>query len=392
MEGLSLFLRRLDPRAFDAAAALALSLVAIAIVAGREAGGVFRPDDAAGLALALAQTLPLAFRRRAPLGAAVIISAALIAHSALGYQIVQAGTFASLIAVYGAAVLCERRESLLALVLALAAIAGFFATNREGWTAAEIVATGATWTAVWLIGAVVRIRGGEAQAAEARATRLEREQEARAREAVADERARMARELHDFVGHALNVIVLQAAGARRALGARPEAVPGALSAIETTGRAALGDMERMLGVLRPAAAGDGDAVPQPGLAQLDELIAHVREAGIAVALRTEGAPAAVPASVDLSAYRIIQESLTNALKHSGARRAEVTVRYRPQDIEVSIVDDGRAAGAAAPPEGRGHLGMRERVALFGGEIAIGPRPGAPGFAVTARLPLGSPAP
>ena len=202
--------------------------------------------------------------RRAPCanGGAPIVSVAVGTHSALGYQIVQAGTFSSLIALYGAASLTDSRRALLAAAISAAAVAFFFATNRGAWSA-RTSHTAATWAVAWFAGTFVRIRGEQADAAGARAASLEREQEARAREAVADERARMARELHDIVGHSLNVVVIQAAGARRVIDARPEAARDALASIESTGREALSEMERMLGVLRAADSDDGDRVRSP---------------------------------------------------------------------------------------------------------------------------------
>jgi signal transduction histidine kinase len=202
----------------------------------------------------------------------------------------------------------------------------------------------------------------------------------------------MARELHDIVGHALNVVVLQAAGARRVFDAKPDAARDALASIESTGREALFEMERMLGVLRAADGHGGSAGPQPGLAQLDNLAAHVSEAGIPVEIIVEGDRPEVPASVELSAYRIVQESLTNCLKHSGASHATVTVRYLPDEVEVEIVDNGRGSSGyrdGLSRGGRGHVGIRERVALFGGDISIGPTPSASGYSVRARLPFKS---
>jgi signal transduction histidine kinase len=245
----------------------------------------------------------------------------------------------------------------------------------------------------WLLGIFVRVRSEQVAAAGARAVSLELEHDARAREAVADERARMARELHDIVGHALNVIVIQAAGARRVFDARPEVPREALASIESTGREALFDMERMLGILRTADSSDGAMGPQPSLDELDGLAAHVSEAGIPVKVVVEGERRELPASIELSAYRIIQESLTNCLKHSAASSVTVTVRYAPEDLEVEIVDNGRGSSGlrgSQGPGGRGHHGMRERVAVYGGEIVMGRISAAGGYRVRARLPLRAP--
>ncbi len=389
--GLARFVREIDPHAIDAAIALAVSAAGLAMLlarAGEE--NEFRSDDALGIILVLGQTLPLATRRVSPLGVVLAINVALVAHSALGYQIIEAGTLGSLISVYGAASLVDSRGALVLAGLTVFGVAGFFATNRADYGLVDALITGVTWMMGLLLGVFIRIRGEQAEAAGARVAHLELDQEARAREAVAGERARMARELHDIVGHALNVIVIQAAGARRVFDARPEASREALASIESAGREALFDMERMLGVLTGAAETDGASEPQPGLGQIESLAAHVSEAGIPVQVVVEGERQEVPASVELSAYRIVQEALTNCLKHSRASHATVTVRYGVDDVEVEVVDDGRGSSdSTVTTGGRGHLGMRERVALFGGEISIGPVSRRGGYRVRARLPFTS---
>ena len=214
---------------------------------------------------------------------------------------------------------------------------------------------------------------------------------AKANEAVAEERARIARELHDVVGHGLNLIVVQAGGAQRVFDSRPEVVRESLGSIEATGRQALTDMERMLGMLRETAGGEAGLSPQPGLSQVGALADQVAQAGLAVEVQVEGTPVALPPSIDLTAYRIIQEALTNTLKHAGrTAKATISIRHGPRDLELEIIDDGRGvtsdAGGPASGGGRGLIGMRERVALFGGELSAGQRPEG-GFRVRARLPL-----
>jgi len=385
--------RAIDPRAVDGLVALGLTVAALGMLAGRIGEeSQFREVDLLALALVLLQTLPLAVRRVAPLGVLVLINAAVVIYAALGYEVVEAGVFSSLVSVYGAASLTDGPRSLLAGAITLLVLALYFATTRDPSGAGDVAVTSGTWVLGWLAGTYVRVRGEQAEAAGERAEMLERDQEVRAREAVADERARMARELHDIIGHTLNLIVIQAGGAQRVFESRPEVARDSLAAIETAGRAALSDMERMLGVLRTAEAADGSLGPQPGLAQLDDLAAHVSEAGVPVEVVVEGSRPEVPASVELSAYRIVQESLTNCLKHSGASHATVTVRYRPDEVEVEVADNG--PGSPEHTEnvnkgGRGHLGMRERVALFGGEISFGPMSSAGGYRVRARLPFRS---
>ncbi len=230
----------------------------------------------------------------------------------------------------------------------------------------------------WLVGVLVRARRQSVVLAERNAA-LKRQAE----QAAAAERARIARELHDIVAHHLSVVVLQAAGAR----ASGKAAEAALEKIEHTGRQALAETRRLLDVLRDTDAETGLA-PQPGIGELDALAASVRAAGLAVNLVISGDHTAVPAAVDVSVYRIVQEALTNILKHAGPARAHVTIGCADGAVAIEITDDGtRKPGNQTPAGGHGLAGMRERAAIFGGELCAGPRPGG-GFAVRARLPLG----
>ena len=224
------------------------------------------------------------------------------------------------------------------------------------------------------------------------AIRLRRERErtlvVESEAAIARERARIARELHDVVSHAISVTVLQARGGRAMIGRDEEAVRDALDAIEQTNTAALSDMRRLLAVLRDtdSDAGDGRAAPQPSLANLERLVEQVRRAGLPIVLSITGEPGPVPPGVDLSAYRIVQESLTNVMKHSGeGATATVTIAYSADDLRVTVADDGRGAAA---PNGSGHglAGIRERVAVVGGTMVAEPA-AAGGFEVRARLPF-----
>jgi signal transduction histidine kinase len=229
----------------------------------------------------------------------------------------------------------------------------------------------------WLAGRAIRRRRG-------RERDLIVEREEKARLAVLEERTRIARELHDVVAHAISVIVLQARGARHALDTEPGDARGAIDAIEQTATQALAEMRRLLGMLRT----DDEEValaPQPSLAHLDALVKHVRDAGLPVEVRVEGRPRDLAPGIDLSAYRIVQEALTNALKHAGRAQAVVLVRYGDDLLELEVVDTG-AGGANGGGSGHGLAGMRERVAVFGGELESGPR-GDGGYAVRATLPL-----
>jgi len=235
----------------------------------------------------------------------------------------------------------------------------------------------------WLAGFAMRERTEQAEAAEERASRAEREREAAARLAVAEERARIARELHDVVAHAVSVMVLQVGAVRHKL---PETVAedkDALKDVEQAGRAALAEMRRLLGAMHDGE--DAELAPQPGLDSLDALVERVGRAGLPVRLQVEGVAVPLPRAIDLSAYRIVQEGLTNSLKHAGASRADVTVRYAADSLQLEVRDDGVGA---APGDGLGHglVGIRERVKIYGGKMNAGPAPEG-GFVLSARLPV-----
>jgi signal transduction histidine kinase len=255
----------------------------------------------------------------------------------------------------------------------------------------------------WAAGLLARVRQEQLSALETRTAAIERDNEAATRAVVATERARISRELHDVVAHAISVIVVQSRGARHALDTDPAAVADSLGAIESTAVEALAEMRRLLDVLDDPTRSDGLALaPQPGLRDLDRLIATVREAGLPVELVIEGRPRRLPAGVDLSAYRIVQEALTNALRHAGPAEARVVVRYGvPGDaaIEIEVADTGLGDRRAGNPSadggtldgatGRGLIGMQERAALVGGVVDAGPAgTSTPGFVVRARLPVG----
>jgi signal transduction histidine kinase len=206
-----------------------------------------------------------------------------------------------------------------------------------------------------------------------------------ARRAVSDEQARIARELHDVIAHSVSVVVVQAAAADDVFETRPDQARAAIRSIEHTGREVLAELRRLLGAVRPA-DGSGPSAPQPKLDRVEELAEPIRAGGLEVVVRREGEPAPLPAGVDLSAYRIVQEALTNTLRHARATRAEVLLRYRPDELEVEVRDDGRAAATQAPRGGHGLVGMRERASLLGGTLDAGPLPGG-GYRVHARLPI-----
>jgi signal transduction histidine kinase len=325
-------------------------------------------------------TLPLAARRRAPLVVVAIVSGADVVQSLLvgSARTPDSVLIGWLLAIYTVAAHTGRRQALVGLAVALAASLA----SEPG----DFVILGAVFLGVWLAGRLFQDRQRLATALQARTAALERDQGETARLAIAEERARIARELHDVVAHSVSVMVLQAGAERLALGKARETTREALLSIETTGRQALAEMRRLLGMLRTEDE-ELALAPQPSLEHLESLIAHVGQAGLPVELEIEGKAASLPPGVDISAYRIVQEALTNALKHAGPARVRVIVRYGDHDVEVEVTDDGRGAenGGAS---GHGLVGMRERVALYGGELQAG-RANGGGYIVRARLPFGS---
>ena len=329
----------------------------------------------------LLMTLPLAWRRRAPFAVVALVMGALASESLLdsSAQPAQTPFLALVVAVYSLAAYAERPRAVIGGAVSLAVIF----LSEPG----DFIVAGPLYTGVWLAGSLYRDRQRLAAALEARTVALEREQEETARLAIAEERARIARELHDVVAHTVSVIVVQAGAERLALAPGQDSTRETLLAIEKTGRQALGEMRRLLGMLRKEDE-ELALAPLPSLKHLDSLIAHVREAGLPVELHVEGSARSVPAGVDVSAYRIVQEALTNALRHAGPAHARVTVRYAERAVEVEVVDDGHGA-PETNGSGHGLIGMRERVALFGGELETGRRDGG-GYAVRAHLPFGRP--
>jgi signal transduction histidine kinase len=373
---------RFDTRLVDGLIAVALATaLQLHLLIDDHPGGAL-PNVVGGLLL----TLPLAARRRAPLAVAGVFAAAAALNAILGGGLFEGEppAFASLVAgavaFYSLGAHAEDRPALVGAGLGVAGLwTTVIATDPD--LQSFLFSGGLIVATPWLAGRASRARS-------LRVALREREQRQRERVAVGEERARIARELHDVVAHSVGAMVAQAQGARHVLDRDPERARDALEAIEGTGRTALDEMRRSLGVLRRSDA-DAPLAPQPGMSDLDALVEQARKSGLTVELVTEGEPAPLPSGADLSAYRIVQEALTNTLKHAGAAHARVAVRYGGRELEVEIADDG--AGGRAPnglPSGGGHglVGMRERIALYGGELHAGHRPEG-GFVVRASLPL-----
>jgi signal transduction histidine kinase len=256
-------------------------------------------------------------------------------------------------------------------------------------TTSNFVFISLRFVVAWLAGYALRERAEQAEAAEERAIRAEREREAAARVAVAEERARIARELHDIVAHAVSVMVLQVGAVRHKLPDSLDEDRDALKGVESAGRMALAEMRRLLSAMRR----DGEEVelvPQPGLDGLDSLLDEIGRAGLPVELHVDGQPFPLPRGIDLSAYRIVQEGLTNALRHAHASDADVIVRYRPDELGIEVRDNGHGS-AASDGLGHGLVGVRERVKLYGGQMSAGTSEDG-GFVLTTSLPLGGEGP
>jgi signal transduction histidine kinase len=370
--------------AIDAVVAVVVIAVGWAILSADGANWPVdtRAPDGLAYALVVAANAPIAFRRRACEAALAIALVAELVYAARRYPPFLAPAVPLI--VYLAATRLDDRRS--RVVLIVAAVASWIAaTAAAGATDPQSVLIVA---GMWLLGHYVRTRRLLVAELQQRAVDLERGREERAMRAVAEERLRIARELHDVLAHTMSVVAVQAGTGRLVGRDHPGEAIKALAAVEETARSALREMRQILNVLRA----DGDpgvsVRPTPGLDDLAALVAQVTEAGIAVDVRVEGKPRPVPTSVGLAAYRIIQEALTNVIKHAGPAHASVVVRYTDADVTVEICDDGYATASAAGGGGHGLVGMRERVAVHGGELIAGRGPNG-GFQVRARLPLGT---
>jgi len=345
--------------------------------------------------------LPLFARRRFPFAAPAsywLIAAALTYVDGLLIPFIGSLGVVGLATAFLLGNLRDERQAGIGLAIVLGCIVVVVANIPGEQTASDLVFIPLRFVVAWVAGYALRERAEQAEAAEMRATLAEREREAAemratlaerereaaARIAVAEERARIARELHDIVAHAMSVMVLQVGAVRHKLPQTLEEDRDALGRVEQAGRTALAEMRRLLGAMRR----DGDGVelgPQPGLDALDSLVQDVSRAGLPVRLHVDGEPFPLPRAIDLSAYRIVQEGLTNALKHAHASQADVTVCYRPDEIALEVADDGTGPGTT---NGHGHglVGIRERVNIYGGEMSAGAAP-AGGFILSARLPV-----
>jgi signal transduction histidine kinase len=390
LPGVSASIPRLPAKVGDAllVAVLALALE-VQIVVTRPEGSL-----ALNLVSGIALTLPLFWRRRAPLAMLVVFSATAIANEALGGALFTStdpgqssanpplfGALATGIAVfYSIGEHAEDRQARIGLLAGIACLWIMAITAEQTTFQTFVWSAGLLAATPWFAGRVARGR-------RLRIAALEREREQQARIAVSEERARIARELHDIVAHSVGVIAVQAQGAQSVLDGDPEQAVEALEAIERTARTALGDMRHSLAALREG-RGETPLAPEPTIDDLDTLIARARASGLDVELAIQGERRPLPQSLELSTYRIVQEALTNTIKHAGGARSRVAIRYGKRELEIAVDDDGPGPPLSPRNDQPGHglIGMRERVVALGGELRTGAGSRG-GFVVHATLPL-----
>jgi signal transduction histidine kinase len=326
-------------------------------------------------------TVPLAARRVAPIPAVLVMFTSLVV---IGPHATLSAFFALLIATYSVGAHSSHR--LLGLAVTIALVAGIVAIYGGGslppvpsWLLPPILLL-----PLWLAGNSIRTKQQRADALHDHALQLEHERDAAERAAAAAERSRIARELHDVISHSVGVMMVQAGAARQVLRHDPEAAARSLESVEGAGREAVDELRRLLGLLGDEQ--NAPLAPQPGLSSLAGLVERVRSAGLPVELQVEGDARSLPAGLDLAAYRIVQEALTNALRYASGAPTRVLLHYYERDLKLEILNEGDEAASTSELPGRGLIGMRERVALYGGEIEAGRRPGG-GYAIRARIPL-----
>lgn len=392
-------LRALNPRVVDAALASVLLAISILSVWQQDVqqDGLAEPSPFTLLTI-VAVTVPIAFRRVAPLLALVVSCAGIFVHIVADWP-EGATPMAVMLLTYTVAAWDTPRRAAIGLAVVYLTLTGLGLADTPGLDTLGVVGNLITFTLVWTVGLTLRARRATLEARVRQAEERAEVERQRAARALAEERLRIAQELHDVVAHSMSVIAVQAGVGAHVLADRPEQARAALDAISTTSRGTLTELRRLLGVLRD---GDGERshLPAPALADVPRLVEDVRSAGVPVTLTVTGdAPCeCTNPGVELSAYRVVQEALTNVIKHAGSpSRVEVRISYIPGSVAVEVVDDGRGAASASGAggeddatdgsAGHGLLGMRERVELWGGDLVAGPMPGG-GYRISARLPVG----
>ena len=385
VDRLTTWFRNVNPKLLDAVLGTVFTVAGlVSLFSGGDPKVDYTDPDVLGVVLALGCSLPFYVRRRAPLATTLVATVSLVLLSTLEYPAnVQSQML--LVAAYTIGSHTEHRDRVIGVSAIALGVVIVGVVGLPDATTANVALAGAFYAAMFFFGSAMRNRRLYMEQVEERAAILEREHEEAAKRALADERLRIAQELHDVVAHSMGVIAVQAGVGAHVIDADPAEAKKSLDAISTTSRATLTEIRRLLGVLR--ADEEGGYQPAPGLGDLDRLITDVRGAGVQVDVRFDGDRHDLPPGVDLTAYRIVQEALTNVLKHAGTASATVTVGYEPDAVRLEVVDDGRGVNGRASGGGHGLVGMRERVAVYGGTLETGPRTGG-GFRVAARLPYG----
>ncbi|GII56333.1 two-component sensor histidine kinase [Planotetraspora thailandica] len=344
-------------------------------------------STAFAFALSVLLLAPLVVRRNRPREVFATIALISLGQWMLGMGILSAN-LAVLVAMYAVASRCTARWAIAAGLVAELGL--LMAQSRWGGFQPSAFASMSVFViAIWIAGIYVNTRHRYVESLVERAERAELERDQQARIAAAAERARIARELHDVIAHNVSVMVVQADGASYAISSDPEQARRAVQAISSTGRQALAEMRRLVGVLRQDGGFREKYAPQPGVAQLADLVEQVGDSGLPIDFTVSGTPRDLPEGEQLVIYRIVQEALTNTLKHGGpGARAVVDIAYGSAGVTLRISDDGRGAAATPGQGGHGLLGMYERAAMYGGTVDAGPRPGG-GFQVVARIPTGA---
>ncbi|MEV4566240.1 histidine kinase [Nonomuraea sp. NPDC049419] len=396
---------REHPVAADGALAVLLAVISLIALFVRAPIEHMPPPGPLAVLLVLLVTLPLTWRRRHPLWINLGVGAVSAVYGASPYpDLVTPVALGGVVALYTMVAWCGRTVSVVVGVLTGLSVAVVSLVPATDADLLDVAFTALLLAGAWVLGDSARIRRAYTAELEARAELLARERDFEARRAVAAERARIARELHDVVTHHVSMMVVQAEAGPVLAERDGEAAERTFDTIAGIGRQAMTEMRRLLGVLRDEdqpgeePAREGAFAPQPGLAQVPDLIDQARRAGVRAELQMDGRSGPLPAGVDLSAYRIVQEALTNVVKHAAGARVRVRVRHTDRDLHIEVHDEGSPSehdGRVMNGEdrdgsgGQGLIGMRERAHLFGGELTAGARPGG-GFAVIARLPIGGP--
>jgi signal transduction histidine kinase len=381
-------------QAADVAIAVGLTAVGFAALRFADAPAGGRAADGLAYVLAAVISLPLAVRRWSPLGVLAVVMAGSLVYASRGYPEVSVDFFGPAIAYYTVASQTPRRTAILAAAFVWAAVAvSLVISPLDGNDEATALTSAVVILAIWLFGDSVRQRREYASQLETRTRELADARTELAEQAVIQERVRIARDLHDVVAHNISSLVVQASVARDAIGTNQDAAVAAIENVQSLSRGALGEIRQLLGVLRHTDEGPARSAPAPGLADIAGLVAQAQAGGISVETSIELPASPLPASVDLAAYRIIQEALTNVMKHAAGSAARVSVQNTPEGLEIEIINDttvgpGNEASERPGGSGLGIVGMRERVALLGGSFSAGPRE-VGGFRVAALLPLSS---